>query len=243
MAPSLDACERILAASKQADGVFMVAENSQYWPEIVKAKEAIEDGAIGDIITATAAFVMEFDDYWFKEGKPWRYEKQRTGGGIVVDGGAHWIRPMRMWLGEIDEVIAALAHPLDRMEGESLARALMRFESGVIAQFDAMMLETFLGPDPWWRITGTKGEILVDGGFGGVGGVRLFDAEHRDGLQVLDAHGYEKSFGPEMLDFSRAVLAGEPLAAGPPQSLGELRTALAMYRSAETKCWEKVWAD
>ena len=243
MAPTPAGCDRILAAAREAGTVFMVAENSQYWPEIVKAKKLVDAGAIGDILTARAGFVMEFDDYWFKEGKPWRYEKQRTGGGIVVDGGAHWIRPMRMWLGEIDEVIAALAHPLDRMEGESLARALMRFESGVIAQFDAMMLETFLGPDPWWRITGTKGEILVDGGFGGIGGVRLFDAEHRDGLQVLDAHGYEKSFGPEMLDFSRAVLAGEPLAAGPEQSLGELRTALAMYRSAETKRWEKVWTD
>ena len=162
-------------------------------------------------------------------------------GAIVIDGGAHWLRPMRMWLGEIDEVIAALGYPHERMEGESLARALMRFQSGIIAQFDAMMLETVLGPDPWWRITGTKGEILVDGGFGGVGGVRLFDGEHRQGMQVLEAHGYEKSFGPEMLDFSRAVLSGRPLEAGPEQALGELRTALAMYRSAETKRWEKVW--
>ena len=26
-------------------------------------------------------------------------------GGIVIDGGAHSIRPLRMWLGEIDEVV------------------------------------------------------------------------------------------------------------------------------------------
>ena len=157
MAPTPEACDRILAAARDAGSVFMVAENSQYWPEVVKAKELIEQGRIGDIITARAGFVMEFDDYWFKDLKPWRYEKERTGGGIVIDGGAHWLRPMRMWLGEIDEVIAALGYPHERMEGESLARALMRFQSGIIAQFDAMMLETVLGPDPWWRITGTKG--------------------------------------------------------------------------------------
>jgi len=44
-----------------------------------------------------------------------------------------------------------------------------------------------------------------------------------------------------MADFAQAVLEGTPLAAGPEESLGELRTALAMYRSAESHKWEKVW--
>ena len=241
MAPTLEACERILAAARQAGTVFMVAENSQYWPEIVTARTLIQEGKIGDVLTARAGFVMEFDDYWFKDLKPWRYEKDRTGGGIVIDGGAHWLRPLRMWMGEIDEVVAALDYPLERMEGESLARALIRFQSGKVAAFDAMMLDTVLGPDPWWRIIGTQGEIILDSGFGGLGGVRLFDAEHRDGLQVQEAQGYAKSFGPELLDFSRAVLEGKELEAGPEHALGELRTALAMYRSVETRKWEKVW--
>ena len=241
MAPTLEACERILAAARQAGTVFMVAENSQYWPEIVTARTLIQEGTIGDVLTARAGFVMEFDNYWFKEKKPWRYEQKRTGGGVIIDGGSHWLRPLRMWMGEIDEVVAALDYPLERMEGESLARALIRFQSGKIAAFDAMMLDTVLGPDPWWRIIGTQGEIILDSGFGGLGGVRLFDEEHREGLQVQEAQGYAKSFGPELLDFSRAVLEGKELEAGPEHALGELRTALAMYRSAATRKWEKVW--
>ena len=240
MAPTLDGCERILAAAKKAGTVFMVAENAQYWPEIVQSRDLIRAGAIGDILTARAGFVVEFDDYWFKEKRPWRYEKERTGGGVVIDGGSHWIRPLRMWLGEIDEVVAALDYPLEKMEGESLTRALIRFQSGKVAAFDAMMLDTVLGPDPWWRITGSKGEILIDGGF--AGGIRLFDADHREGIQVQEAQGYAKSFGPELHDFSLAVLDGKELEAGPEQALGELRTALAMYRSAESGTWEKVWA-
>ena len=47
-----------------------------------------------------------------------------TGGLITIDGGAHWLRPLRMWLGEIDEVIAVTERPLAAMEGESLTRAL-----------------------------------------------------------------------------------------------------------------------
>ena len=158
---------------------------------------------------------------------------------MVIDGGSHWLRPLRMWLGEIEEVVAALDYPLAPMEGESLARALLRFRSGQLASFEAMMLPTVLGPDAWWRVIGTRGELVIESGFRG--GLRLYDADHRDGALVLEPQGYPRSFGPELADFAGAVLDGTPLAAGPEQSLGELRAALAIYRSAASKRWEKVW--
>ena len=36
MAPTLDACDRILDAARRSGTVFMVAENAQYWPEVVR---------------------------------------------------------------------------------------------------------------------------------------------------------------------------------------------------------------
>ncbi len=239
MAPTLDSCNRIMAAAKAAGTVFMVAENAQYWPEILEARRIIESGAIGEVITARAAFCMEFDDYWFKEKSPWRYERSRAGGGIAIDGGSHWIRPLRMWMGEIDAVVAAVDNPLKRMEGESLFRSLIRFESGKIAGFDGMMVDSVLAPDPWWRITGTIGEIVIEGGFGG--GVKLFDPDNREGKLMAEPQGYARSFGPCIDDFAKAVITGKSPEAGPEESLGELRTALAMYRSLESGRWEKVW--
>ena len=247
MAPTLEASQRILDAAERARAeypglVFMVAENAQYWPEIVLAQELIAEGRIGEIITARAAFVMELDPYFFKQDdNPWRYELAKTGGGVTIDGGSHWIRPLRMWLGEIQDVIGTLDYPLKQMEGESLVRSLLRFRSGKVAVFDALMAETVLAPAPWWTITGTKGEIIIEEGLD-KGGLLLYDAEHRDGLRVQEPQGYAKSFGPELKDFSNAVLDGTPLAAGPEYSLGELRTALALYRSAQSGRWEPVWA-
>ena len=49
LAPTLDACERILAAAHAAGTVFMVAENAQYWPEVLTVRDLIDDGAIGDV--------------------------------------------------------------------------------------------------------------------------------------------------------------------------------------------------
>ena len=85
------------------------------------------------------------------------------GGGICMDGGAHWIRPLRMWLGEIDEVVAVTGRQIPEMEGESYARSMLRFESGVVAIFDALNGGMFIGPGEEFRITGTlgagKGEV------------------------------------------------------------------------------------
>lgn len=245
MATTLDGCQRILDAyaatqNEHPNLVFMVAENAQYWPEVVLAKELIDEGAIGDIITARAAFVLELDPQFFTGPGAWRYSTSQTGGGIAIDGGSHWIRPLRMWMGEIKEVTGAVDHPFAPMEGESMVRSLIRFESGKVAAFDALMTDTVMAPQPWWQITGTKGEIIIEDGLE-KGGLLLYNAEHRDGYRVADPKGYGKSFGPELKDFAAAVLDGSTPAAGPEDSLGELRTILALYRSAESGKWEPVW--
>ncbi len=239
MATDLAACNRILEGAEKAGIVFMVGENSQYWPEIVKAKEVLESGEIGEVITARAAFVYAYDPYWFKDDNPWRFDSKRTGGGIVVDGGSHWIRPLRMWMGEIEEVVGVTDRPLEQMEGESLARSLIRFKSGKTAAFDAMMIDTVFAPESWWRITGTKGEITIGCGF--EGGLRIYDAGNPEGKCVMEPKGYPQSFGPELADFAAAVLSGKVLEAEPEESLGELRTAFALYRSVQSGNWEKVW--
>ena len=43
------------------------------------------------------------------EAKPWRYDKRLTGGGVTIDGGAHWLRPMNMLTpGKIQEVVGVI---------------------------------------------------------------------------------------------------------------------------------------
>ena len=238
MALALDACARIQEAARRAGSVFMVAENAQYWPDVVRARELLEEGVIGDAITARASFEAALDPFWYPSDS-WRYEVARTGGGIVVDGGAHWIRPLRMWLGEVEEVVATTAQLLPVMQGESLAHALLRFRSGVVASFQAITHDAPLWAGPWWRLTGTAGEIVIHGGFDG--GMTLVDRQHPRGRPIAGEHGYAASFAPELADFEAVVLDGKKPAAPPEASLGELRTALAIYRSAESGRWEKVW--
>ena len=236
MAPTLDACDRILAAARDAGTVFMVAENAQYWPEVVFAREVIESGRLGEIITARAcSFVPPLDEF-FGGDEPWRFSATAAGGGVAIDTGSHWLRPLRMWLGEIDEVVAALGYPFPGMEGESLCRALCRHHDGRVSAFDVLLAPGPLGPEPLFRITGTGGELIIEG----IGRVKIFDGSEPRGEVVFQGN-YLQSYEGEHTDFAAAVLDGTTPAAGPEVALGELRCALAMYRSAETKRWEPVW--
>jgi UDP-N-acetyl-2-amino-2-deoxyglucuronate dehydrogenase len=238
LAPTIAASERILGAARAAGTVLMVAENAQYWPEVLTVRDLIADGAIGDVITARAVTFFPALGDFYGGNKPWRFDAAAAGGGVVIDTGSHWLRPLRVWLGEVDEVVAALGHPYHEMQGESLCRALLRFESGTVAVFDAMLTTGAIANQPLFTVTGTKGECTVEGS----GWVKLHDGSDWKGTKVGDRGGYLLSYEGELRNFAAAVLDGRPLAATAEYALGELRLALAMYRSAETKQWEKVWS-
>ena len=56
MAHSLESAERILDAGIKVDTVFMIAEQAQYWTDVVKARELKDAGAIGEVISASGNY-------------------------------------------------------------------------------------------------------------------------------------------------------------------------------------------
>ena len=89
------------------------------------------------------------------------------------------------------------------MEGESLCRSLCRFDGGTIAVFDALLAPGPLGPEPLFRITGTKGELTIEG----IGRVKLYDGTEPRGT-VVGQGNYLQSYEGELADFAAVVLDG-----------------------------------
>jgi UDP-N-acetyl-2-amino-2-deoxyglucuronate dehydrogenase len=237
MANDVAACERILAAARRAGTVFQIAENTQYWPEVLTARRLLDEGAIGEVITARASFAIPPMPEFYGGENPWRLDNAIAGGGIALDTGSHWIRPLRMWLGEVEAVTGATGRPWAAMEGESLVRALLRFRSGVVASLDGIMKDPPFVPEPMFRLTGHHGELTIER----PGRVVLWTAAQPHGTQVGETGGYLASYEGQFADFEAAVLDGRPLAADAAVAVGELRTALALYRSAASGRWESVW--
>ena len=236
MAPTLDACDRILAASKQSTAVFLVAENAQYWPEVVLTKGLIDDGAVGEVITARAWYCAPPMNEFLGEGN-WRFSVAEAGGGVAIDGGSHWLRPLRMWSGELVEVMAATSRPYEAMEGESMCRALCRFDSGVVASFDAILSPGPVAPLPPFQVTGSPR--------------RDRHRRPREGQALRRVQSPRRRCGPgplyaELRKPDRRVRSGRArrrhsLRRGRVLAGRTARRALAMYRSAESGRWEAVW--
>ena len=72
------------------------------------------------------------------------------------------------------------------------------------------------------------------------GRVVLYDGSGRPG-QSCGGGNYFTSYEAQIADFEAAVLDGAAPAASAAYALGELRAALAMYRSAQSGRWESVW--
>lgn len=238
VAHTVEAAERILEAGRAADVVFMVAENAQFWPEVVEVQRLIAEGAIGEVISARSWHCAPPMADFYPEGA-WRLSSSDAGGGVAIDTGSHWFRPLRMWLGEVTEVVAVLGRPYPAMEGESLCRSLGRFDSGAVASFDVTLTPGAAALEPFFQVTGTTGELVVEA----LGEVRLWDGAPGTELTgtVVARGNYMHSYGAQIAAFEAAVLDGTPPPVAPEYALGELRAALALYRSAESGQWEPVW--
>ncbi len=238
VAHTVEAAERLLARPRPDGVVFQIAENAQFWPEVLEVRRLIGEGAVGEVITARSWHCAPPMGDFYPEGA-WRLSAGAAGGGVAVDTGSHWFRPLRLWLGEVSEVLAVTGHPFSAMEGESLCRSLCRFESGVVASFDVTLTPGAAALEPFFQVTGTKGELVVEA----LGEVVLWDGTPGTELhgKVVARGSYMHSYGAQIQAFEAAVLDGADYPVTPEFALGELRAAQALYRSAESRRWEPVW--
>ena len=122
LAHTLHACQQLLEVASQSECVFMVGEQSSFWPEVhtshdvvccsntdlsvsqvVKTRELLQQGVIGRPYFAKANYweslgsATFLDESHFDAGGNWRFDPSLSGGGVLIDGATHWVRPLRLW--------------------------------------------------------------------------------------------------------------------------------------------------
>ena len=291
LAPTRAACDTLVGASQElmttstiSSPMLVIAEQSPYWQEVQLAKQLIQNKAIGTVISAASYYYesMRTNDTSGNVdetgGLGWRGSLARAGGGIAIDGGLHWIRPLRELVGRIDQVVAvtrANLQPQLQMQGETLAHALFQIEapravtsdnddntnplvqppnSGpLIATFSCNMLATApMAHDacPYFRITGTDGEIIIHGNGllkdqPGAGGLRLYNEQHPNGSEMFASDrqgGFFLGFAGLWAEIHRIYQDQDRVAAHETvvRAADDVRVALAMYKSALSKQWERT---
>jgi UDP-N-acetylglucosamine 3-dehydrogenase len=111
MAVTLDEAEAMVKAAKINDKLLMIGHNQRFFPAHVKAKNILDSGVMGKVITFKTSFKHAGPESWVmdKEKSIWFYNKNTAAFGVIADLGIHKIDLVRWLLGEdIVEVSAAI---------------------------------------------------------------------------------------------------------------------------------------
>ena len=106
MARNLQEAARVAQAAASADTFYRVTENFLYYPPLVKAKELIASGVIGDpnmvrmrvVVTSVEAESVRLP--LAPDALTWRRDPVLNPGGLLYDEGSHKYATAMWWVGE-----------------------------------------------------------------------------------------------------------------------------------------------
>jgi len=150
----------MLAAVKKSRAFHGYAETEVFAPAVVKARQMIEQGAIGRVL-----WVRSRESHSGPHSSHfWNITK--TGGGAMHDLGCHCIEAARYFFGKDDPVVEVMAwgdtlvHQ-KKTKGEDNALLVLRFSSGGIAHCE-LSWTTLGGLDLRNEVHGTAGSLFTD---------------------------------------------------------------------------------
>lgn len=221
-------------------------EDLCYTPKFLKSLASVKAGAIGEVIWAKS-----------RETHPgphsdWFWNKERAGGGAIVDLGCHCIEISRNYIGKDIRPVEVMCwadtriHPID---AEDNAIGLVKYANGAIGQFEVSW--TFRGGmDLRDEVMGSEGTIWLNNflrtGFdmftSGKGGDYIAEkAESNSGwLFPVGDEVHELGYNHMFTDMFDAIDKGVP--GSETFYDGYIVNAIidAAYASAKSKEWEKV---
>jgi predicted dehydrogenase len=129
-----DAKEIVLAANRNSVKLMMGYPHRFNTP-FRELKAKVENGVIGDVEIAQANFISSgpfFHRNLDNAPSPvpeWWFNRELTGGGVLVDLGCHLINLLRWYFGEILRIRSYLGHRF-HLDQEDHAICIAKFESG-----------------------------------------------------------------------------------------------------------------
>jgi xylose dehydrogenase (NAD/NADP) len=226
-------CEKPLTRHPEdVDRVFDVAEREgrvlaeafmwRHHPQVARARELLDSGAIGDLRVIRSAFA-------YVQGNPddIRLQASLDGGGLM-DVGSYCVSGCRTLAGAEPESASA-----DYVAGghggvDVSLVASLRFPGDVLAHFDCGLTYTGGGA---LEAVGSEGSFVLTDPWHG--NDAIIELRGGDGSVERIETGPANSYALELADFEAAVRGERPPLLGRDDALGQARTIAALYTSAE----------
>ncbi|MDR2433405.1 MAG: Gfo/Idh/MocA family oxidoreductase [Treponema sp.] len=197
-------CDKPLAASyaealevtdawKKSGLIAQVAHQFRCFPAVMRAKQLLEEGRIGAIMSFHGAYLHSGS---IDKNKPigWKQDKAMGGGGVLFDLGSHILDLLRSLLGNFTELFASTrilyperpnaAGETETIDADDSAWVLLKLPCGAQGMVEASKIYTGTNDDFKFEIYGDKGAIR-------------FDSNLPNWLEFFDNTKSEKALGGE----------------------------------------------
>jgi predicted dehydrogenase len=225
LALSVGECLEMQAAADAHGVTLMEAFMYRFHPRNRRLVDMARGGAVGELRALRSAFT-------FRLSGPENIRlRADLGGGALMDVGCYCVDISRRLAGTLPIEVQAWATFGPTGVDTQLAGSL-RFQSGVIAQFDcALSIER----REFVEVVGVDGSLFASSVFvSGPGPVEIAERHGRNS-EVRHAFAGEDSYRLMVEHFADAVLTGEPVRYGIADAVGTMAVVEALYRSVEAE--------
>ena len=169
MAVTLEECEAMVAAARESGKYLMIGQNQRLAKAHAKAKELIEQGAIGKVLTFRTIFGHGGPETWSIDpgSNVWFFDKTKAAMGAMADLGIHKTDMIQYVLGSKIVKTQAVLSTLDKKDAtgnligvDDNAICIYQMENGVIGTMTASWTY-YAAEDNTTVIYGTKGELRL----------------------------------------------------------------------------------
>lgn len=127
LALNLAQAEEMTRLAQSSGRVVQIAFNYRFIPAVMKAKQLIEEGFLGDVISFSGEYLHTG---YLQPDRPmsWRLSRERSGGGALVDLGSHIIDLMLYLVGPFDKLLAQTMTYIDHRPAAAGSSRMVRVE-------------------------------------------------------------------------------------------------------------------
>jgi predicted dehydrogenase len=220
---------KVIDAARKKDVKITMASKFRYVQDVIKAKQIVDSGILGEIVLFENAFTAKVD-----MSKRWNSDPEISGGGVLIDNGTHSVDIARYFLGPLAEVHVMEGKRSQALPVDETVQIFVRSDAGVLGNIDlSWSINKEL--DNYISIYGTRGTVNV--------GWR--ESKYRQSSSPDWVHfggGYDKvdAFRSQIINFADAIKGDDQLLIDADDALASVEVVEAAYESLSQNHWTPV---
>jgi predicted dehydrogenase len=221
-----NSAKKIAQAASDANRVVTMASKFRYTEDVVTAKRMLENHMIGDLILFENAFTSRID-----MSRRWNSDPAVSGGGVLIDNGAHSLDIARYFLGPINEMHAIEGRRLQPLAVEDTVHLFLRAGTGQMGSID-LSWSVHKDRESFLDLYGENGTIRV-----GWKGSWYKTTATKDWVRFGEGYDKNKAFRANLANFSRHIRGEEELQITIDDALANVAAIEASYKSLRRQEW------